>query len=80
MIDVYNNDTNELVGTITEADLKVLADHLEEESSEDRDYWIERETLDVIGDGQATEHLMKVLRKALGDAEGVEIRWQRREP
>jgi len=78
MIDVYNNDTNELAGTITEADLKVLADHLEEESSEDQDYWIDRATLDVIGDGQATEHLMGVLRKALGTAEGVEIRWQRR--
>ena len=78
MIDVYNNETNELAGTITEADLKVLADHLEEESSEDQDYWIDRATLDVIGDGEATEHLMTVLRKALGAADGVEIRWQRR--
>lgn len=78
MIDVYNNDTNELVGSITEADLEVLADHLEEESSEDQDYYIDAATLDVIGDGQATEHLMKVLRKALGTAEGVEIRWERR--
>jgi hypothetical protein len=80
MIDVYNSDTNELVGTITEADLQVLADHLEEESSEDQDYYIDQATLDVIGDGQATEHLMGVLRKALGTAEGVEIRWQRRKP
>jgi hypothetical protein len=78
MIDIYNNDTNELAGTITEADLKVLADHLEEESSEDQDYYIDQATLEVIGDGQATEHLMGVLRKALGTAEGVEIRWQRR--
>ena len=78
MIDVYKNDTNELVGTITEADLQVLVDHLEEESSEDQDYYIDRATLDVIGDGQATEHLMGVLRKALGEAESVDIRWQRR--
>lgn len=78
MIDVYNNATNELAGTITEADLKVLADHLEEESSEDQDYWIDKATLDVIGDGEATEHLMTVLRQALGAADGVEIRWQRR--
>jgi hypothetical protein len=78
MIDVYNNDTNELIGTITEADLKVLQDHLEEESEEDRDYFIDRATIDVIGDGQATEHLMGVLRKALGSAESVDIRWQPR--
>jgi hypothetical protein len=78
MIDVYNNETNELIGSITEADLKVLVDHLEEESSEDQDYFIDQPTIDVIGDGQATEHLLGVLRKALGTAEGVEIRWERR--
>jgi hypothetical protein len=78
MIDVYNNETNELLGTITEADLKVLADHLEEESSEDQDYFIDQATIDVIGDGSATEHLLGVLRRALGTADGVEIRWQRR--
>jgi hypothetical protein len=78
MIDVFNCETDELAGTITEADLQVLVDHLEEESSEDQDYYIDKATLDVIGDGQATEHLMKVLRKALGDAEGVDIRWERR--
>ena len=37
MIDVYNNDTNELAGTITEADLKVLTDHLEAEAPPERD-------------------------------------------
>jgi hypothetical protein len=78
MIDVYNVETDELVGTITEADLKVLMDHLEEESSEDQDYYIDQATLDVIGDGQATEHLMTVLRKALGAKDGVDVRWERR--
>ena len=78
MIDVYNNETNQLIGLITEADLKVLADHLEEESLEDQDYYIDQATIDVIGDGQATEHLLGVLRKALGSSDGVEIRWERR--
>jgi hypothetical protein len=78
MIDLYNNDTNELIGSITEADLKVLADHLEEESLEDRDYYIDRATIDVIADGAATEHLLRLLRKAVGTSDGIEIRWQRR--
>jgi processive 1,2-diacylglycerol beta-glucosyltransferase len=78
MIDVYDNDTNELIGSITEADLKVLQDHLEEESLDDQDYYIDRATIDVIGDGQATEHLMNVLRKALGTNESFDIRWQKR--
>jgi hypothetical protein len=78
MIDVYNDATNQLVGSITEADLKVLQDALEEESSEDQDYYIDRATVDVIGDGRATDHLLKVLREALGESESVDIRWERR--
>jgi hypothetical protein len=78
MIDIYNNETNQLIGSITEADLEVLTDHLEEESVDDQDYYIDAATIEVIGDGQATEHLLSVLRKALGTAESVEIRWQRR--
>ena len=35
MIDLYNASTNQLLGSITEADLKVLVDGLEEESPED---------------------------------------------
>ena len=78
MIDVYNDTTNQLIGSITEADLRVLQDALEEESTEDRDYYIDRATIDVIGDGRATEHLLKVLRDALGTSDGVDIRWKRR--
>jgi len=56
----------------------VLVDALEEESAEDRDYYINAATIDFIADGRATEHLIKLLRQALGSAEGVDIRWSRR--
>ena len=78
MIDVYNKATNELLGSITEADLQVLVDALEEESSDDQDYYIDAATIDVIGDGRASDHLLKLLRTALGDSEAVDIRWNRR--
>jgi len=78
MIDLYNDETDQLIGSITEADLEVLQDALEEESSEDQDYFINQATLDVIGDGRATDHLLKVLRDALGSNEGIDIRWERR--
>ena len=77
MIDLYNNTTNQLIGSLTEAELQVLIDGLEEESLEDRDYYITTATLDLLGDGRATDHLMKLLRTALGGEQGVEIRWQR---
>jgi len=47
MIDLYNNTPNQLVGSLTEAELQVLIDGLEEESLEDRDYYINAATLDL---------------------------------
>lgn len=78
MIDLYNNETGALLGQITEADLQVLVDALEEESTQDRDYFIDAATIDLIADGRATEHLVGLLRKALGSTDGVDIRWERR--
>jgi len=77
MIDLYNNTTNQLIGSVTEAELQVLIDGLEEESLEDRDYYISAAALDLLGDGRATDHLMQLLHTALGGEQGVEIRWQR---
>jgi len=79
MIDLYNVATDQLIGSITPADLKVLIDALEEESADDQDYYITADTIDIVADGQATEHLIELLRKALGSAEGVDIRWENRE-
>jgi processive 1,2-diacylglycerol beta-glucosyltransferase len=78
MIDLYDDATNTLIGSITEADLQVLVDALEEESLDDHDYYIDAATVDVIADGRATEHLVNLLRAALGAKDGIDIRWQRR--
>jgi hypothetical protein len=78
MIDLYDDATNQLIGSIIEADLQVLVEALEEESLDDHDYYIDAATIDVVADGRATEHLVKVLRAALGAKEGVDVRWQRR--
>jgi len=78
MIDIYDDATNQLVGSITEADLQVLVDALEEESLDDRDYYIDAATIDIVADGKASNHLVTLLRAALGPKDGVDIRWQRR--
>jgi hypothetical protein len=78
MIDLYNNESNELIGSITDGDLQVLVDLLEEESSTDQDYYITAATIEMLGDGRATDHLLGMLRRAVGTSDGVEIRWQRR--
>ena len=78
MIDLYKCATNKLIGSLTEADLKILVDGMEEESLEDQDYYIDAATIDLLADGKASDHLVKLLREALGGEEGVDIRWQRR--
>jgi hypothetical protein len=78
MIDLYVKGSEKKLGSITEADLKILVDGLEEESAEDQDYFIDLATIDVLADGRATEHLVRLLRVAVGNDPGVEIRWQRR--
>jgi hypothetical protein len=78
IVDLYNDATGEQLGSVTEPDLTVLFDALEEESTEDRNYFIDAATIDVIADGRASDHLVALLRKALGGSSGVDIRWQRR--
>jgi hypothetical protein len=78
MIDLYNATTNTLIGSITQSELQTLVDRLEEESTTDRDYYIDQATIEMLGDGNATDHLLQLLRAALGSDEGVEIRWQQR--
>ena len=78
MIDLYNARTNQLLGSITEADLQVLIDALEEESADDQDYYIDQATIDYMADGRPSDHLLNLLRGALGSSDAIEIRWQRR--
>ena len=44
MIHLFDDETGASVGTITEDQLQYLVDQLEEESPDDTDYYINRET------------------------------------
>ena len=77
MIKVFNKETNELLGRISEGDLQFLADHLEEESVHDTDYYIRKETLEQFPQQGASAKLMEVLRGGLRTGDALEIRWER---
>jgi processive 1,2-diacylglycerol beta-glucosyltransferase len=74
---LFDNDTNQPLGTITEEQLQFLADQLEEESADDTDYYITADTLDLLTQAGGDAELIRVLRQALGDKEGVEVHWVR---
>jgi hypothetical protein len=78
VITLYRVANDQLIGSISAADRQVLIDVLEEESSEDQDYYIDAPTIDMLAEGGASEAMLNMLRLALGTAEGLDIRWVER--
>lgn len=76
-ITLYDNASGAALGNISETDLQFLIDNLEEETSDDQDYYLRPETVALLGSKGGSAALIELLRTALGDREGVEIRWQR---
>lgn len=64
-----------LIGRLTENQLRWLVDVLEEESSDDRDYYIDTATIDLLRSVGADADLVEMLRRALGRRDGFEIAW-----
>ncbi len=75
-ITLYDNETGDELGTIGRDQLNFLVEQLEEETSEDQDYWLRAETLDLLEERGGDRALIALLRKVLGDREGFEIRWE----
>jgi len=74
---IYNNENGELLGAINDTEMTSLTSLLEEESAEDRDYYITADTVDYLEANGADAALVALLRKAVGNADGVEVRWSR---
>jgi hypothetical protein len=77
MIELKDKDSGAMIGSITEDQLKFLVDQLEEESAEDKDYYLNTTTLDVLAGKEIDSVLLKLLRGALGDRDEMEIEWSR---
>jgi hypothetical protein len=78
-IRLFDEVTGREIGRISEAELAVLQDALEEEGPDDSDYWINPDEIDDIACRPgATRHLVSVLRVAVGDnPDGIDIAFQR---
>ena len=76
-LDLYDSGTGAVIGQATDEQLQWLDEHLERESSTDEDYYIDKLTLEMLQDAKGDPALIELLRRALGDREGMEIRWVR---
>ena len=72
---LYIEESNTVLGEITEEELRSLLDNLEEESLADTDYYITQDTLDYLATKGADARLVALLRQAIGAEDGIDIRW-----
>jgi len=76
MIKLYDKETGKLLGALREEQLRFLIDQLEEESSEDTDYYINKATIEMLVQAGADPDLVALLLQGLGEREEMEIRWE----
>jgi len=76
MIRLYEVGNNSPLGEISQAQLDSLKEWLEEESDTDQDYWINQDTVEYLAEEGADPGLVEMIRKALGDRDDMEIRWE----
>ena len=69
-------DTGDDIGDITDKQLAFLVEQLEEEHEEDQDYFIDRDTLELLSDNGGDPELLALLEKALGDDDSMDIAWE----
>jgi hypothetical protein len=77
MIILRDKESNLRVGTISEAQLQYLIDHLEEESLTDQDYYINVETLEMFEKSGIDQDLLQLLKHAMGSRQEMELEWSR---
>jgi hypothetical protein len=74
-IRLYDADLGTFIGRISEEQLGALLEHLEQESDQDRSYYIDAATIDMLAGAGADETLVNLLRGAVAGREGVDVRW-----
>jgi hypothetical protein len=72
----YDNMSGVLLGELPDEELAFLVGQLEEESSEDADYYLNVATVEMLAQAGASAALLDLLRKALGETGEGEIRWE----
>ena len=77
MITLFDAGSGTRIGNVSEAQLKALIDWMEEESLEDRDYYVSAEEVDLMAEDGVDPALITVLRSALGGRQDMDIRWSR---
>jgi len=75
-VELFDGDSGEPLGSLSPKDFAWLSKHLVRESDEDRDYWVDSATLDMLEREGADDAVVRLFRRALGARDGVNVRWR----
>ncbi len=78
MIELRDKETGRPLGEISEAQFQFLSDHLERETDDDTDYYLNKDTMEMFVSQGIDSQLLDLLSKAMGDREDIEIEWIRK--
>ena len=73
---LFRIDNDAELGIITDVQLKFLIENLEEEHKDDTDYFIDRDTIELLSDNGADPELLALLEKGLGDDDEMDVAWE----
>jgi hypothetical protein len=74
---LVQKDGNKFLGVVSDADVKVLVDALEEEDMADDDYFVDGATVSILEAAGASSAMVTMLLAAIGDSDGIDIRWEK---
>ena len=70
---LYEKLSGQFLGTVSDDDIQMLVDQLEEEDQTDDDYFVDAATIDLLEEVGASATLITLLRAAVGDSDGVDV-------
>jgi processive 1,2-diacylglycerol beta-glucosyltransferase len=76
MIKVIDRETGSSLGSLTEDQLDFLIENLEEESTRDQDYYIDKDVIEMLEGKGIDADLKAFLERALGSRKSAEIVWE----
>ncbi|MGH8050390.1 MAG: hypothetical protein ACREPB_07015 [Arenimonas sp.] len=76
MTSLYLKPSGSKLADLIDNDLLCMQNVMEEENSNDRDYFIDLATVDMLKNAGASEGLLDALTNAIGESEGIDVEWK----
>jgi len=73
---LYLKDSQQFLADISDADLTAMMEALEEESSTDRDYFIDLDTVYLLRATGVSDPLTSLLETTIGESDGIDVLWR----